>query len=162
MEKQEGTMGGSVREKQEGIIASVAVSAAKGEKKTPVPEAVLESGLGIRGDAHAAGGLRQVSLLMEESIERMCGQGVQVTHGDFAENLVTRGVDLGRINLGDLIRIGDQVELSVSKIGKECPAPCAIYHQVGYCIMPTEGIFCRVVRPGTVRPGDRVVVEPGR
>jgi MOSC domain-containing protein YiiM len=144
---------------QRGRIVALSVSGKKGMKKTNVARARLLKGKGLERDAHAEGGLRQVSLLMDESIRRMQDRGVSVGYGDFAENIVTSGIDLGSVTLNDRITIGDTVELRVTKIGKECPAPCAIYRQVGYCIMPEEGIFCSVEQPGMVDVGDPVVLE---
>ena len=156
----------------EGKVVSIAVSERKGEKKLRVAEAFLEADLGIRGDAHAQGGPRQVSLLMDESIERMrAGTGIEVAYGDFAENIVTSGVDLRSLKVGDRFLISppgpaegrDLPEgaalLEVTMIGKECKTPCRIYYQVGFCIMPREGVFCRVLRSGPVRNGDGVRVQ---
>jgi cyclic pyranopterin phosphate synthase len=86
-------------------------------------------------------------------------EGIDIAHGDFAENIVTRGVDLSALELDDLIRIGGAMLLQVTMIGKECHTPCRIYHQVGHCIMPEEGIFCRVLHSGLIRVGDTVRVE---
>jgi MOSC domain-containing protein YiiM len=138
-----------------GNVVAIAISDRKGEKKHTVGQARLVEERGIENDAHAEGGDRQVSLLMDESIERMREKGVEVSHGDFAENIVTRGVDLTALEPGTEIRIGD-VTLQVTMIGKECHEPCAIYYAVGYCIMPEEGVFCRVKKPGTIRVGDTV------
>jgi MOSC domain-containing protein YiiM len=142
-----------------GTIVSISVSKKKGEKKQNIREAMLISDLGIEHDAHAEGGHRQVSLLMHESIDRMRREGVHVNYGDFAENIVTSGVDLGSLKLKDFIKIGDGMTLQVTMIGKECHAPCSIYYQVGYCIMPEEGIFCRVLNSGRIRVGDSVKIE---
>ena len=150
-------------------MVSICVSGRKGEKKTPVSEAFLDAGRGIRGDAHAEGGLRQVSLLMEESVERMRREaGVELRAGDFAENIVTQGIDLNGVAVGDVIEIGEAhgeggaALLRVTMIGKECATPCRIFYQVGFCIMPREGIFCAVDSPGPVKAGDRIrVVRSG-
>jgi MOSC domain-containing protein YiiM len=154
-----------------GTIHSINVSLRKGEPKTPVPEAEIVAGEGIRGDAHRGFGHRQVSLLMLESIDeqkRMSGgedkakaAGVAIVPGIFAENLTTRGIDLRGLRIGDtlIIRRGRgrvRVRLRVSQIGKECRTRCAIYRLAGDCIMPRRGIFCEVVAGGTVRAGDRI------
>jgi MOSC domain-containing protein YiiM len=148
---------------EEGKVVSICVSERKGERKKPIPEAFLLKDRGIGGDAHAEGGLRQVSLLMSESIERMRREaGVDLKNGDFAENIVTEGIDLLNVRVGDRIRIertaggNDAALLRVTMIGKECKTPCRIYHQVGFCIMPREGVFCAVISPGPVRTGDRL------
>jgi MOSC domain-containing protein YiiM len=142
-----------------GTIVAISISEKKGEKKHNIREAMLIKDLGIEHDAHAEGGHRQVSLLMDESIERMRREGIDIGHGDFAENIVTRGVDLSTLRLEDLIRIGEGILLQVTMIGKECHTPCRIYHQLGHCIMPEEGIFCRVLDSGRIRAGDTVMVE---
>jgi MOSC domain-containing protein YiiM len=142
-----------------GTIVAIAVSEKKGEKKHQTSEAMLIEELGIEHDAHAEGGHRQVSLLMDESIEHMRKQGVDVAYGDFAENIVTRGVDLKGLKQQDFIHIGDETKLQVTMIGKECHAPCNIYYQVGHCIMPEEGVFCRVLHSGRIRVGDSVRIE---
>jgi MOSC domain-containing protein YiiM len=139
---------------------ALSISGRKGVKKTNVDRALFLKNRGLRDDAHAEGGIRQVSLLMEESITRMREKGVRVSYGDFAENLVTAGIDLGSVRLNDRIVIGGGVELRVTKIGKECVTPCTIYYQVGYCIMPEEGVFCSVETQGQVRVGDPVVLAP--
>ena len=142
-----------------GIIVAIAVSEKKGEKKRTIREANLIKDVGIEHDAHAEGGHRQVSLLMDESIDRIREEGIDVGHGDFAENIVTRGVDLSTLEPEDLIRIGENTLLQVTMIGKECLTPCRIYFEVGHCIMPEEGVFCRVLEPGRIRVGDAVAVE---
>jgi len=145
---------------KEGRVVSIAISDRKGEKKRVVREACLLEDVGLEHDAHAEGGDRQVSILMEESIERMIEQGVQVQHGDFAENIVVRGLGLRDLKVSDRLKLGADAELRVTKIGKECLSPCRIYYAVGYCIMPLEGIFCRVEKTGTIRTGDTAVVLP--
>jgi len=142
-----------------GEVVSIAISPKKGMKKRCVQSAVLVKNRGIENDAHAEGGLRQVSLLMDESIMRMKESGVSVSYGDFAENIVTRGVDLKALQIDDRIFIGHESELVVTMIGKECAAPCRIYHDVGYCIMPEEGVFCRVIKPGSIEVGDPVDIS---
>lgn len=138
-----------------GRVAAVSVSRRKGEKKTPVPFAVLVEGHGVRDDAHAGPGHRQVSLLGSESIAKMKAKGLSVGPGDFAENVTVEGIDLPRLQVGDRLRLGEAV-VEITQIGKECHDRCAIYFQAGDCVMPREGIFARVVRGGTVAPGDPV------
>jgi MOSC domain-containing protein YiiM len=143
---------------KKGKIVAISVSRKKGEKKQNVKEAILLKELGLKGDAHGDGGLRQVSLLMDESIQRMRSMGLKVNYGDFAENIVTRGIDLTSLNVNDRIRIGREGELEVTQIGKDCKTPCRIYYEVGSCIMPSEGIFCRVVEPGRIAVGDSIYI----
>lgn len=141
---------------KKGKIVAISVSKKKGEKKKNVQEALLIEALGLKGDAHGDGGLRQVSLLMDESIQRMRSMGLKVSYGDFAENIVTRGIDLTGLKVKDRLRIGSEGELEVTQIGKECKTPCRIYYEVGSCIMPSQGVFCRVVKPGRIALGDSI------
>jgi MOSC domain-containing protein YiiM len=99
-----------------------------------------------------------VSLLAVESIDKMRALGLDVNPGDFAENLTTEGIDLVSLPVGTRIAVGKQIVLEITQIGKECHAGCAIYRQVGKCIMPEEGVFARVIRGGPVRAGDQIKV----
>ncbi|MGE5508533.1 MAG: molybdenum cofactor synthesis domain-containing protein [Chitinophagales bacterium] len=148
----------------EGRIVAVSTSATKSVRKQNVPEVILREEWGIEGDAHAAGWHRQVSLLALESIRKMQAKGLQVGPGDFAENLTTEGLELVSLPIGTKLRVGDEVLLEVTQIGKECHTRCAIYYQAGDCVMPREGIFARVLKGGRIVPGDRIAVaqpEPG-
>ena len=141
-------------------VISVNISTKKGTVKEPV-EAIELDALGITGDAHAGPWHRRVSLLSQESIDGFSKKMKQdFKPGVFAENITTRGLDLSGVRLLDRIRIGS-VELEVAQIGKKCHGDgCAIYREVGKCVMPTDGIFCRVLHPGSVRPGDTVELFP--
>jgi MOSC domain-containing protein YiiM len=141
-----------------GKVVAVSLSASKGEKKTPVPSAVLLADHGLQDDAHAGPGPRQVSLLSSESIGKMRAKGLSVGPGDFAENITVEGFDLTGSKPGDRIRVGEAV-LEITRIGKECHNRCAIYIQAGDCVMPREGVFARVVRGGRVAAGDAVMKE---
>ncbi len=145
-----------------GKVVAVSVSGRKGEKKVPVPCVVLVPDHGVRDDAHAGPGIRQVSLLAEESIDKMRDKGLAVGPGDFAENVTVAGIVLPALPVGTRLRGGEAL-LEVTQIGKVCHDRCAIYLQAGDCVMPREGIFARVVRGGAVAAGDAVeVVERGR
>lgn len=141
----------------QGKVVAVCVSLSKGERKTPVAAVELQEEHGIVGDAHAGPWHRQVSLLAQESIDKMRALGLDVTTGDFAENITTEGLDLPGLPIGTRLKIGE-TELEVTQIGKECHTRCAIFHQAGDCVMPKEGIFARVLRGGTVHPGDSIAV----
>jgi len=146
----------------EGVAKIIAVcrSEKKGTKKEAVNEGVLREDYGLVGDAHAdCCSHRQVSLLARESIDRMRALGLDVGPGDFAENLTTEGIALVSLATGTRISIGKEVILEITQIGKECHNPCAIYRQVGDCVMPKEGIFARVIRGGVIRTEDPIKVE---
>ena len=135
-------------------IEAICISTKKGVPKDPVPEAEFITDWGINGDAHAGHWHRQVSLLAGESIDEMKKIYPPITAGDFGENIITRGIDLKSLTIGDILRIGDNVILKVTQIGKECHSGCAIKAQTGDCIMPREGIFVRIIQGATVRPKD--------
>ncbi|UCE50369.1 MAG: MOSC domain-containing protein [Phycisphaerales bacterium] len=142
-----------------GRIKAISVSEEKGTQKANVPEAELKVDCGIVGDAHAGQWHRQVSLLAFESIEKMITMGADVSPGNFAENITTEGIDLLALSMGDRIRLGDSVELEVTQFGKECHSHCEIFQQVGDCIMPREGIFAKVIKPGLISVGDVIEVD---
>lgn len=134
-------------------IISINVSQKVGEKKTPVPYAVLIENHGIAGDAHAKDWHRQVSMLAQEDIDTMQGKGVNLKPGDFAENITTCGIDWACLPVGTQFSIGSTV-LEVTQIGKECHHGCAIREQVGDCVMPRKGIFARVIKGGEISNED--------
>ncbi len=138
-------------------IVAVCMSENKGERKKPVQCAELRVEHGIVGDGHAGEWHRQVSLLALESIEKMQRLGLDVTCGDFAENITTRGIDLPALPIGTRLVLGDAV-VEVTQIGKECHTRCAIYYQAGDCVMPKEGIFAKVLQGGVIKPGDSIEV----
>jgi MOSC domain-containing protein YiiM len=140
-------------------VISVNTSKDKGEKKHNVGSCRLLDDFGLENDGHAGPGIRQVSLLAMESIEKIRRMGLNVVPGDFAENLTTEGIDLPSLPIGTGLRVGTDVRLRITKIGKECHARCAIFQQVGDCVMPREGIFAQVVAGGNVRVGDTISVE---
>ena len=143
-----------------GKLIAICTSEKKGTQKQQVETAVLTENHGIEGDAHAGNWHRQVSLLGLEKIEAFRERGAEVAFGAFGENLVVEGFDFRNLPVGTRFRIGD-VLLEMTQIGKECHTHCAIYHMVGDCIMPREGVFAKVVHGGEIRVGDEVVqIEP--
>jgi MOSC domain-containing protein YiiM len=141
-----------------GKILSVNISEKKGEKKHNVGESCALMNLGLADDAHSGMELRQISLLATESIEKIRKKGLNVNYGDFAENLTTEGVELYTLPLGTKIKVGKDVLLEVTQIGKTCVQPCVIFYAVGDCVMPKEGIFARVLTPGNIKIGDEVTI----
>ena len=142
-----------------GVIKAVCTSDVKGIQKTEVASVELRVEWGIDGDAHAGAWHRQVSLLPFEKIEDFKSKGAQVSNGSFGENLIVEGFDLRSLPIGTLFRCNDVV-LELTQIGKQCHAHCAIYHTMGDCIMPREGVFTRVVHGGVISEGDTIdIVE---
>ena len=142
-------------------IVAVSTSRRQGVKKTNKAQGRLKADHGLEGDAHAGPGHRQVSLLDLQSIARMKAKGVAVGPGDFAENITTEGLRLWELPVGVRLRLGSRALAEVTQIGKECHDHCAIFKQVGDCVMPREGIFVRVIKGGLIRPGDAItVLEP--
>lgn len=140
----------------EGVVIAVCRSETKGVAKHDIGRAKLVEGHGVEHDAHAGPWHRQVSLLAEESIEKMRAKGLDVGPGAFAENITTRGIDLFHLPVGTRLEVGRQVVLEVTQIGKECHTGCAIFQQVGECVMPREGVFAKVIRGGEVATGDAI------
>jgi len=141
-------------------VNSINISTRTGTIKHPVPEATLRVNYGIEGDAHAGDWHRQVSLLDQESVNKMTVQGAQnLRPGIFAENITTEGIELYTLPIGTHLQVGE-VELEVTQIGKECHQHCQIYQQVGMCVMPTEGIFTKVVLGGVIKAGDEIKLIP--
>ncbi len=141
-----------------GRIISVNISSEKGEKKHDVGKCKLIKGKGLENDAHAGFMHRQVSLLAKESIEKIKNMGINVDCGDFAENLTTEGIELPTLPIGTKMKVGNDIILRVTQIGKECHARCAIFQQVGDCVMPREGIFTEVLSEGEIKVGDEIEV----
>jgi len=141
-------------------IVSIALSTKKGTRKIQVNQANLLKDYGFEGDAHAGQWHRQVSFLSSESIEEARRQGLDVTFGDFAENIATSGIDWKTLPVGTRLKLGKSAKIEISQIGKECHNKCAIYYLAGDCIMPREGVFGRVLEGGMVCCGDEVKLLP--
>ncbi len=139
-------------------VLAVCISEKKGTKKHKVEQIFLRPHHGIEGDAHAGNWHRQVSLLANESVDRMRQEGVTLNAGDFAENILTEGITLRTLSVGTVLRAGE-VRLEVTQIGKECHSDCEIRRLTGMCVMPTDGIFAVVLNEGVIRPGDKIEVE---
>lgn len=140
-------------------IIAINISEKKGTIKTPVAKAVFVENFGIETDAHAGKGTRQVSLLAAESIKKVTDRGVKgLCEGKFAENITTEGIILHTLPIGTKLKVGKDVVLRVTKIGKECHSGCEISKIVGQCIMPKEGIFCEVIVGGNAYPDDNLTI----
>jgi len=145
-------------------IIAVCKSKEKGTKKEAMVKGILKEDYGLVGDAHAdCNTHRQVSILTIGSINKMRNFGFDIGPGDFAENLTVEGLDPFSLPPGTRLRIGKEAILEITQIGKECHTGCAIFRQIGKCIMPKEGIFARVIRGGLIRAGDMIkVITRGR
>ncbi len=144
--------------KKRGKILAVCQSKEKGTVKRVVEEGLLIEDFGLKDDAHAGKGQRQVSLLGVESIQKMQDKGFKIQYGDFAENLTVEGIILHLLPLETKLKIGESILLEVTQIGKECHQGCEIRKKIGDCVMPREGIFARVVKGGKIKAGDSIEV----
>ncbi|MCY6369209.1 MOSC domain-containing protein [Clostridium ganghwense] len=138
-------------------VVAVNISETKGVVKRPIEKGFFKKKHGLEGDAHAGDWHRQVSLLAQESIDKMKKMGVELSVGDFAENITTEGIVLYKLPVGTKLKIGE-TEMEVSQIGKKCHEGCEIKKKVGYCIMPKEGIFTIVLKEGYIKPGDEIEI----
>ncbi|MDR0324036.1 MAG: MOSC domain-containing protein [Treponema sp.] len=138
-----------------GIITAICTSIEKGTAKTDVGKAELVVEHGIKGDAHAGGLSRQVSLLSLQKINAFRTDEMKIEYGAFGENIIVDGIDLAGLSIGTKLRCG-QALLEITQKGKECHNRCAIYERMGDCIMPTEGVFARVLHGGIIKNGDEI------
>ena len=139
-------------------VKAVCISEKKGEQKHPVDQVELKIDHGIVGDAHAGDWHRQVSLLAAESVEKVqSALDFQLKSGDFAENILTEGIELFTLPIGTKLQVGEAIG-EVTQIGKECHQGCAIRELAGDCVMPREGIFIKVLQEGTVKAEDEIKV----
>ncbi len=143
-----------------GTIEAICLSKKKGIVKKAVEQAAFRAGFGIVDDAHAGPWHRQVSLLAGESIDTVKKQLPSLKDGAFAENIITRGLALWSVAIGDFLKIGDGIVLEITQIGKKCHNDgCAIKKATGDCIMPKEGIFAKVVQGGEAKTGDLIILQ---
>lgn len=138
-----------------GIIKAVCISEKKGTAKKNIGTCRVIENHGLEKDAHAGNWHRQVSLLSYEAVEAFRARGAKVEDGAFGENLLVEGFDFKSYPVGTIFQCNDVV-LEITQIGKQCHSECEIFHQVGDCIMPREGVFARVLHGGTVSVGDKV------
>ena len=148
----------NLQQTNDGWIVAVSVSLKKGVKKTNIHSGKLVENHGLENDAHAGDWHRQISLLAIESIIKIREKGLDINPGDFAENVTTEGIRLWDIPVGTRMKLGAEALVEITQIGKKCHNHCAIFHQVGDCVMPREGIFARVIKRGEVKSGDFVQV----
>jgi len=147
-----------MNKKIKGKILAVCRSEKKGTVKSEIGEGLLIEDFGLKDDAHAGKWHRQISLLGVESIDKMQAKGFKIKYGDFAENLTVEGIVLHQLPLGIKLKVGEDVLLEVTQIGKECHYGCEIRKKIGDCVMPREGIFARVLKGGKVKTGDEIEV----
>ena len=142
-----------------GKVIAINISEKKGVMKKPIPAGNFIENFGLEGDAHAGKWHRQVSLLSWQAIEDFKARGAIVSHGCFGENLIVDGIDFAALPVGTRLSC-NEVLMEVSQIGKECHSHCQIFHTMGDCIMPRQGVFAKVLHGGLVRPGDEMLVLP--
>ena len=145
-------------------VLNTCTSEKRGTKKHPVPSITLKENYGIIGDAHAGDARiqyshRQISLLADESVDKMRALGMELSAGDFAENILTKGIDLKNLPIGTRLQIGEAI-LEVTQIGKQCHNDCEIKRLTGKCVMPTEGVFAKVIQGGEIKAGDQITTFP--
>ncbi len=141
-------------------IEAICVSKKKGMVKRSVEQARFQEGFGIEGDAHGGKWHRQVSLLAGESIDIVKEKLPSLKDGAFAENIITRGLGLSSVSVGDSIQIGADIILEITQIGKKCHNDgCVIKKATGDCIMPKEGIFAKVIQGGETKAGETIVLN---
>lgn len=138
-------------------VLAVCISEKRGTKKRQVPFIDVKMNHGIIGDAHSGNWHRQISLLAQESVDKMLNLGIELSAGDFAENIVTKGITLKTLPVGTKLLVGETI-LEVTQIGKECHNDCEIKRLVGKCVMPTEGIFAKVIKEGRIQNNDLIEV----
>ena len=136
-----------------GKIIAICTSEKKGTQKSAVDSVEIVEDFGLKEDAHAGKWHRQVSLLSYEKIEEFRNRGAEVDYGAFGENLVVSGYDFRNLPIGSRFQCNDVI-LEMTQIGKECHHGCVIFQKMGDCIMPREGVFCKVIHGGVVRTGD--------
>ena len=163
-----------LKSKIKGKILSINISAKKGVTKSPVDYALIAQD-GIENDAHKGFGHRQISLMADEDIEIVRKSIPTIKPGDFGENIITRGLELTGLKIGEKIYIEntekntdaiisaddlkEAIVLEVTQIGKECVHPCSIFKKLGFCIMPQKGIFCKVIQGGTIKKNDNIFIS---
>ncbi|MBM4055053.1 MAG: MOSC domain-containing protein [Planctomycetes bacterium] len=141
-----------------GKIVAVCISEKKGIQKRNIGTCKAIKGYGLEGDAHAGKWHRQLSLLAAESAEVMRNKGLDIKDGDFGENIVTSGIELKSLPVGTTLKIGNDIIIRVTQIGKLCHDRCAIYYKAGDCIMPREGIFAEILNDGVIATGDEISI----
>jgi MOSC domain-containing protein YiiM len=135
-----------------GMVVGVSVSQRRTDPKKNVGKSLLRKGLGVEGDSHA-GTEKEVSLLAIESLHKLCREaGISAEPGSFAENITTEGIDLTSLPVGSQLQVGE-AKLAVVQIGKD-PSQPHTYGYQGYSLLPTEGVFCKVIESGEVKAGD--------
>jgi len=139
-----------------GKVLAVCISNKKGTSKNRIGEGILRENYGLEGDAHAGKGLRQVSLLADETLKEIKKKGIKIGCGGFGENLTTTEIEIPSLLVSTRLKVGKSALLEITQIGKTCQKPCEIYRRLGNCILPSQGVFARVLSGGKVKEGDRI------
>lgn len=136
-------------------VVEICISEKKGTEKKVINKGILIQNFGLENDAHAGDWHRQISLLEVEKIDEFNERGGNVEFGAFGENIITEGINLTALSVGDVLKIGDAT-LEITQKGKQCHQHCQIFHRVGDCIMPREGIFAKVITGGVISSGSTI------
>ena len=140
-----------------GVIHRISISAVKGKKKDNIDRATVTVDAGIEGDVHGTTD-RPFSLLPHESFSKLAHPDLNISPGDFGENVTTLGLDFSKLTIGSRLTLGDTVKIEIIQIGKECHRGCEIRETVGDCIMPREGVFAKVTHGGEICQGDSIEI----
>lgn len=143
---------------KKGKILAICISENKHTRKNPIKKCFVKKNYGLEGDSHAGFDHKQVSLLARESVVKMEKEDFKLEAGVFGENLLTEGIDFSGIKVGEKIKIGQNVVLEITEKGKVCTTPCSIFRSVGFCVMPQEGVFTKVLKEGEIKTGDPMEV----
>ncbi|MEA3307347.1 MAG: MOSC domain-containing protein, partial [Elusimicrobiota bacterium] len=138
-----------------GKIEAICISPKRGVQKKPIAQAEIKENHGIVGDAHAAPGNRQISILIEKSIDKVKNAAnIEIVDGDFAENIIISGIDLKNLSVGTKFKLNDSVIVEITQFGKECHDKCRIFEKAGICAIADEGIFVKTLHGGNIHKGD--------
>jgi MOSC domain-containing protein YiiM len=140
-----------------GKLHSICIAPERGQLKYEVETAQVNE-WGIEKDGHAGPWGRQVTCLDWASVQKVNQEkNMNIGPGQFAENLLIEGIDLKSMQVGEKLKIGSDVVLEITQIGKE-DHPSVVTRTLGITLLPYEGLFCRVVAGGMIKKGDTVEV----
>ncbi len=140
-------------------LVSVNTNAVDEFRKLPRAEARVITDFGLEGDRHAGRPLRQVSLLDNETVSELADRGMPVSPGVLGENLTLEDTHVMELADGARLHLGDDVELEITGDRPACRELNEVHPDALKALVGRTGKMARVVRGGTLRPGDPVAVE---